>query len=115
VKAFDYSRYDINGYHFLTVKLEVSCPLAATTNSGVVTGNKDASSHVTDYYGVLQEIIEYTFGGAKEPRVEFFECDCFDPINGTRLDDFGMVVVRMNHAIQAIIFCVHIKSNRYTM
>jgi hypothetical protein len=24
----------------------------------------------------------------------FFECDWFDPINGTRVDDFGMVEVK---------------------
>jgi hypothetical protein len=34
VKALEYGRYDINGYHFWMAKLEVSHPLAATTNSG---------------------------------------------------------------------------------
>jgi hypothetical protein len=43
VKALEYSRYDINGYRFQTAKLEVSRPLAATCNSGVVTSGKDAS------------------------------------------------------------------------
>jgi hypothetical protein len=33
------------------------------------------------------------FGGAKELKVIFFECDWFDPVNGTRVDDFGMVEV----------------------
>jgi hypothetical protein len=28
-------------------------------------------------------------------RVVFFQCDWFDPINGTRVDDFSMVEV--NH------------------
>jgi hypothetical protein len=51
VKALEYSRYDINGHHFQTAKLEVNRPLTAITNSGLVTGDKDATGYVTDYYG----------------------------------------------------------------
>jgi hypothetical protein len=94
VKALEYDSYDINGYHFRTAKLEASRPLAATTNSGVVANNKDASGLTTDYYDILQKILEYTFGGTKELKVVFFECDWFDPVNGTRVDDFGMVEVK---------------------
>jgi hypothetical protein len=68
----EYSCYDINGYRFWTVKLEVSRPLTATTNSGLVTSGEDATDHVTDYYDILQNIVEYTFGGAKELKVVFF-------------------------------------------
>jgi hypothetical protein len=94
VKALEYGRYDINGYRFRTVKLEVSRPLAATTNSGVVANDKDTNGLAADYYGVLQKIIEYTFGGTKELKVVFFQCDWFNPVNGTRVDDFGMVKVK---------------------
>jgi hypothetical protein len=76
------------------VKLEASHPLAATTNIGLVTSGEDATSHVTDYYDILQNIVEYTFGGAKELKVVFFQCDWFDPMNVTRMDDFGMVEVK---------------------
>jgi hypothetical protein len=96
VTARKFSRYDINGYRFRIAKLEASRPLAATTNSGVVTMAVDASGNVYDYYGVLQNIIEYTFGGAKKLRVVFFECEWFDPVSGTRVDDFGMVEVKHN-------------------
>jgi hypothetical protein len=72
VKALEYSRYDINGYHFRTAKLEASHPLAATTNNRVVASGEDATGHVTDYYGILKNIVEYTFGGAKELKVVFF-------------------------------------------
>jgi hypothetical protein len=95
VKALEYSRCDINEYHFWMVKLEASHPLASTTNSGVVANGKDASGLATNYYGIPQNIIEYTFHGNKELKVVFFECDWFDPVNGTRVDDFGMVEV--NH------------------
>jgi hypothetical protein len=90
----EYSRYYINGYHFRTAKIEVSHPLAATTNSGLVTSDEDATGHITDYYDILQNIVEYTFDGTKELKVVFFQCDCFDPINGTRVDDFSMVEVK---------------------
>jgi hypothetical protein len=72
VKALEYGRYDINGYHFQTVKLEASHPLAATTNNGVVANGEDSSGLAADYYGILQKIIEYTFGGAKELKIVFF-------------------------------------------
>jgi hypothetical protein len=75
VKTLEYSHYDINGYHFQTVKLEASHPLAATCNSGVVTSGEDASGVAADYCGVLQKNIEYTFGGTKELNIVFFQCD----------------------------------------
>jgi hypothetical protein len=53
VKALEYSRYDINGYHFWTAKLEARHPLVATTNSGLVTSGEDATGHVTDYYDTV--------------------------------------------------------------
>jgi hypothetical protein len=68
----EYSCYDINRYRFQTAKLEASRPLAAITNSGVVTSSEYATSHATDYCVILQNIIEYTFGGAKELKVVFF-------------------------------------------
>jgi hypothetical protein len=72
VKALKYGCYDINGYHFWTAKLEASHRLAATTNSGVVANGEDASGLAANYYGALQRIIEYMFGGTKEQKVMFF-------------------------------------------
>jgi hypothetical protein len=72
VKALEYGHYDINGYCFQMAKLEVSRPLVATTNSGVVANGEDASELAADYYGVHQKIIEYTFGDTKELKVVFF-------------------------------------------
>jgi hypothetical protein len=60
----------------------------------IVACGEDASGVTADYYGVLQKIIEYMFGGAKELKVVFFQCDWFDPVNGTRVDDFGIVEVK---------------------
>jgi hypothetical protein len=66
VKSLEYSRYDIDGYHFWTTKLEVSGPLVGTTNSGVVISGEDATNHATNCCVILQNIVEYIFGGAKE-------------------------------------------------
>jgi hypothetical protein len=71
VKTLEFGRYDINGYHFRTAKLEASHPLPTTTNSGAVVNGEDASGLATDYYSVLQKIIEYTFSGTKELKVVF--------------------------------------------
>lgn len=94
VRAKNYNRYDMNGYRFRTATLEASRPLAATSNSGVVTTAANASGNVDDYYGVLQNIIEYTFEGSKELKVVFFDCTWFDPVHGTRVDDLGMVEIK---------------------
>jgi hypothetical protein len=94
VNTLKYGRYDIHGYRFWMTKLEASHPLAATTNSGVVANGEDASVLATNYYGVLQKIIEYTFCGNKLLKVVFFECDWFDPVNIIIVDDFGMVEVK---------------------
>jgi hypothetical protein len=75
VKAFEYGHYDINGYWFQMAKLEMNHPLAGTTNNRVVANGKDASRLAAEYYGILPQIIEYTFGSAKELKVVFFECD----------------------------------------
>jgi hypothetical protein len=34
------------------------------------------------------------FGGAKELKVVFFECDWFDRVNDTKVNDFDMVEVK---------------------
>jgi len=76
LKARKYSRYDINGYRFRTSKLEKIRPQAATTNSGVVATATNADGGTHDYYGVLQDITEYTLGGAKEFMFVLFDCEC---------------------------------------
>ena len=92
-KARKYSLYDINGYHFRTSKLEKIRPQAATTNSGVVAAASNADGGTHDYYGVLQDITEYTLGGAKEFMFVLFDCEWFDP-QQTREDEFGIVEVK---------------------
>jgi hypothetical protein len=115
VKALEYSRYDINGYHFRAAKLEASRPLAATCNNGVVTSGEDASGVTTDYYGILQKIIEYTFGGTKELKVVFFNVIGLIQSMAPKWMISVWLRSSMNHAIQASIFYLHIKRNRCTI
>jgi hypothetical protein len=96
------------------MKLEASRPLAAITNTKLVTSGEDATGHVTDYYDILQNIVEYTFGGAKELKVVFF--NVIGSIQSTTLEWMSLVWWRSstNHAIQGAIFCLHIRNNRCT-
>jgi SPX domain protein involved in polyphosphate accumulation len=114
MKALEYSCYDINGYRFQTAKLEVSRPLAATTNNVVVRSGEDATGHVTRYYVILQNIVEYKFIGTKELRVVFF--NVIGLIQSTTLEWMILVWWRssMTHTIQLAIFCLHIRHNRCT-
>jgi hypothetical protein len=94
VKALEYDHYDINGYHFRTVKLEVSHLLAATTNSRVVANGKDASGLVADYYDVLQKNHWVHVRWHQRAESCIFWMWLVDPVNDTRVDDFGMVEVK---------------------
>jgi hypothetical protein len=53
-----------------------------------------ADEQLDDYYAILQDIIEYTFGGHKPLRLVTFDCIWFDLQAGTRVDEFGMVEVK---------------------
>jgi hypothetical protein len=75
VKVLEYSHYDISEYSFRMMKLEASHPLTVTTNNREVTSGKYATGHVTNYYDILQNIVEYMFSVTKELRVMFFHCD----------------------------------------
>jgi hypothetical protein len=61
VTAKRYGRYDVNGFRFRSTRFKDDHPLAATTNSGVVTRAVDDEGKVTNYYGVINNILEYKF------------------------------------------------------
>jgi hypothetical protein len=62
---------------------EVSRPLAATTNNRVVASSYSDDGQLENYYGIVQDITEYTFGGHKPLRLVMFDCIWFDPHVGT--------------------------------
>jgi hypothetical protein len=72
VKVRSYGRYDINGFRFHSTAFVSLCPLAATTNSGVVTRTIDVEGHETNYYGIINKILVFNFVRNKELKVVFF-------------------------------------------
>jgi hypothetical protein len=71
IVAKSYGPYDVNGFRFRSIIFEASRPLAATTNIGVVTRAVDADGHESKYYGVIKNIIEYSFTGDKNMKTVF--------------------------------------------
>jgi hypothetical protein len=81
IKVISYGHYDVKGLRVRSIAFEALCPLAATTNSGVVTRAIDAEGRETNYYGISTKILEFSFDGNKEHKVVFFDCDWFDNNN----------------------------------
>jgi hypothetical protein len=100
VKVRSYGLYDVNGFRFRSTAFEALCPLTATTNSEVVTRAIIDEGHETNYYEIINKIIEFSFAGNKELKVVFFNCDWFDSKNGTRQNQFGMVEVKHNKRLR---------------
>jgi hypothetical protein len=75
VTIIHYGRYDVNGFRFRSTRFEDAHPLAATTNSRVVTRVVDDEGKVTNYYGVINDILEYKFFGDEQLKVVVFDCD----------------------------------------
>jgi hypothetical protein len=84
VKVRSYGRYGVNGFQFCSTAFKVLRPLAATTNSGVVTRAIDVEGRQTNYYGIINKILEFSFARNRKLKVVFFDCDWFDCNNGTR-------------------------------
>jgi hypothetical protein len=99
VKVRSYGRYDVNGFQFRSTAFEALRPLVATTNSGVVMRAIDAEGRETNYYGISNKILEFSFVRNKELKVVFFSCDWFDSNNRTQQNQFGMVEVKHNERL----------------
>jgi hypothetical protein len=84
VKVRSYGRYDVNGFQFCSTAFEALHPLTLTTNSGAVTRAIDAEGRETNYYGIINKILEFSFIGNKKLKVVFFDYEWFDNNNGTR-------------------------------
>jgi hypothetical protein len=65
----------VNGFRFRSTIFEDARPLVATCNTRVVVRAVDVEGRETDYYGVIKDMLELTFGGDKDLRVIFFYCD----------------------------------------
>jgi hypothetical protein len=54
-------------------KVEASRSLDATNNNGVSVSAYNADNELFGYYGIVEDIIEYTFGGRKPLRFVTFD------------------------------------------
>jgi hypothetical protein len=68
----------------------------ATTNSRVVMKAIDVEGCGTNYYGIINKILEFSFVGNKELNIVFFNCDWFHNNNGTQQNQLDMVEVKHN-------------------
>jgi hypothetical protein len=60
----------------------------------------DAEGHESKYYEIIKNIIEYNFIRNKNLKTLFFDCDWFDPNQGTQENKFGMVEVKHVHRLR---------------
>jgi hypothetical protein len=60
-----FGRYDVNAFHFHSDQFEKSHPRLATRNTRVVTRVLNAHGRETNYYGIIQNILEFNFAGTK--------------------------------------------------
>jgi hypothetical protein len=84
----------VNGFLFCSDQFEKSRPRVATRNTGVVTRALDALERETNYYGIIQNILEFNFAGNKTLKVVFFLCYWFDSNNGIRQTQYGITGVK---------------------
>jgi hypothetical protein len=65
-----------------------------------VTRAIDVEGHETNYYGIINKILEFSFVRNKELKIVFFDCDWFDNNNRTRQNQFGMVEIKHNERLR---------------
>lgn len=89
-----YPGYYVNGYKFHTIGHGSS---RSTMNSGVCIKGTNYSANESDYYGLLEEVVQLEYPGLPVKRTVLFKCQWFDPSNmGTRVHpDYKLVDV--NH------------------
>ncbi|XP_039126954.1 uncharacterized protein LOC120263115 [Dioscorea cayenensis subsp. rotundata] len=81
-KATTWPGYFINGYNFHTITHGME---KATMNSGVCVQGTNVDDSSTDFYGLLEDIVQLEYHGSRWNHVVLFECTWFDPINGTKV------------------------------
>jgi len=87
------SMYFTRGYAF---HVQAHCQHRTTTNFGILVRGE------TDYYGVLQEIIEIQYPGLVNLKCILFKCEWYDPVTkrGVRKHNLGIVDVNDSQRYQ---------------
>ncbi|KAJ9539492.1 hypothetical protein OSB04_032225 [Centaurea solstitialis] len=82
--ALSHPGYFVNGYKFHTVTHGAG---RVTHNSGVcVRGSSYGESDESDYYGMLDDVLEVEYYGVGRSIVALFKCIWFDTPSGVRVD-----------------------------
>ena len=83
-RVITWSGYLINGYNFHTIQHGEE---KTTTNSGICVRGSNCNETSTDFYGLLEEILQVEFDWPSLPKkfVVLFKCKWFDPINGMKV------------------------------
>jgi hypothetical protein len=84
VKVRSYGQYIVNGFRFHSTQFEVLHPQWETTNTGVVTRAINVEVWETNYYEIINNILEFNFARNTGLKVVFFDCDWFDNNNITQ-------------------------------
>jgi hypothetical protein len=93
VKSF--TDYDVNGYHFHTIRHEQSRPNQRTTNTRVFMPSLDG----VEYYERIEKIYELMFHGCKPLNPVIFKCLWFDPKVRRRTPNLGLVEIRQDSVL----------------
>lgn len=91
--ALSYKGYFVNGYRFHTQKHGEG---RATNNFGVCVRGEAYNAEESDYYGLLDEILEIKYYGIGHSTVVLFRCTWFDNGNGVVVNPNGLVDVKHN-------------------
>jgi hypothetical protein len=106
----------VNGFRFRSDQFEKSRPRAATRNTRVLTRALDALGKETNYYGIIQDILEFNFARNKTLKLVFFLCDWFDSTNGIRQSQYGITEAKTRNDFEAmIILSLHASASRSTI
>ncbi|KAL1321612.1 hypothetical protein AAHE18_14G139500 [Arachis hypogaea] len=94
-KATSYPIYKVNGYTFHTLARSKG---KKTDNTGVFVKG-DIGSGESDWFGVLEDILELEYTGSDYNRVVLFKCQWYDPSrpNGTRIHN-DYKITEVNHS-----------------
>ncbi|XP_072078840.1 uncharacterized protein [Arachis hypogaea] len=94
-KATSYPIYKVNGYTFHTLARSKG---RKTDNTGVSVKG-DIGNGKSDWFGVLEDILELEYTGSDSNRVVLFKCQWYDPSrpNGTRIHN-EYKITEVNHS-----------------
>jgi hypothetical protein len=100
VKHRSYGQYDVNEFQFRSTQFEALRPLMLTTNTGVVMRAIGNQGWKTNYYGIINNILEFNFARNKDLKVIFFIVIGLITIMKLRQNQFNIVEVKHNESLR---------------